>query len=403
MNQDEQILIFAVIKERITIIAEKLCAFQKYEIYKNLMKEVRLIEGLINKFQNQLRKTVHQKQLQDYISIGNEKQEEFTKGWEKILTDYMDKSSTQMGNVDRENREKYNELVSSMIYQIEGKKMKIPHSMKILEIQEKLVAINERVEEAANFRNELKKLKKLNEDRIKKENDDILETFKKNISKELENITRKEENKIKLGEDKLRIDWNKKSDIQNKQINLHINDIICIQNSLTNMYSDMGSKTDELKRTKERQRNTNKAIRQTKTMKDSSVTVGTDIKQNLAFALFNIPTRNFNLSTSSLDGMSGKSNNVKKSILALKYIVNNFKITRFHIASDFNARKFCNVPDSTIGKNDNNLKKKIKKILDQRKHKDEIIIPPSYFYDENLNVVTDAKDYKHLLPQILKK
>jgi hypothetical protein len=214
---------------------------------------------------------------------------------------------------------------------------------------------------------------------------------------------KKENSKIKLGEDKLRIEWNKKSDIQNKQINLHINDIIRIQNSLTNMYSDIGSKADELRRTKERQVNTNKAISQSKTMKDFNVTVGSDIKQNLAFALFNIPTRNFNLSSSSLDGMSGKNSNIKKSILALKFIVNNFKLTRFHIASDFNARKFCNVPDSTIGKNDNNLKKKIKKILDQRKHKDEIIIPPSYFYDENLNIVTDAKDYKQLLPQILNK
>jgi hypothetical protein len=312
----------------------------------------------------------------------------------------MEKSKNQRFSTEKENKEKYSELVNSMIHQIEGKKMKIPHSTKMLEIQEKLVAINERVEEAANFRNGLKKLKKINEDRIMKENDEIMETFKKNVMKEFEAIMKKEDSKIKLGEDKLRIDWNKKSDIQNKQINLHINDIIRIQNSLTNVYFDIGSKADELRRTKERQVNTNKAIRQSKNMKDFNVTVGSDLKQNLAFALLNIPTRNFNLSTSSLDGISGKNTNVKKSILALKFIVNNFKLTRFHIASDFNSRKFCNVPDSTIGKNDNNLKKKIKKILDQRKHKDEIIIPPSYFYDENLCIVTGAKDYKQLLPQI---
>jgi hypothetical protein len=51
-------------------------------------------------------------------------------------------------------------------------------------------------------------------------------------------------------------------------------------------------------------------------------------------------------------------------------------------------------------KNDNNLKKKIRKLLDQRKHKDEILIPPTVFYDDNLNIVKNAKDYKQILPKI---
>ena len=69
MNEDEQILVFIVIKERIQIIAEELCFLKKYELYKDLMREVRSIEVLINKFQNQLRQNVHKKQLDDYQNL----------------------------------------------------------------------------------------------------------------------------------------------------------------------------------------------------------------------------------------------------------------------------------------------------------------------------------------------
>ena len=45
LNEDEQILVFTIIAKRIQIIAEELCYLKKYELYKDLMKEVRLIEA----------------------------------------------------------------------------------------------------------------------------------------------------------------------------------------------------------------------------------------------------------------------------------------------------------------------------------------------------------------------
>jgi len=41
LNEDEQILVFTTIKERIQIFADQLCFMKKYEIYRDLMKEVR--------------------------------------------------------------------------------------------------------------------------------------------------------------------------------------------------------------------------------------------------------------------------------------------------------------------------------------------------------------------------
>jgi len=41
LNEDEQILVFTIIAKRIQVIAEELCQNKKYELFKDLMKEVR--------------------------------------------------------------------------------------------------------------------------------------------------------------------------------------------------------------------------------------------------------------------------------------------------------------------------------------------------------------------------
>ena len=45
LNEDEQILIFSVIKEKMQILAEELCYVQEYQLYKDLMREIRLLEA----------------------------------------------------------------------------------------------------------------------------------------------------------------------------------------------------------------------------------------------------------------------------------------------------------------------------------------------------------------------
>ena len=55
LNEDEQIMVFSVIKEKMGILAEELCYVQEYQLYKDLMREVRLLETDINQFQDELR------------------------------------------------------------------------------------------------------------------------------------------------------------------------------------------------------------------------------------------------------------------------------------------------------------------------------------------------------------
>jgi hypothetical protein len=66
-------LVLSVIKEKMAILADELCYVQEYQLYKDLMREVRLLEIDINTCQNELRTNIQHKQLTEYIDIGDEK------------------------------------------------------------------------------------------------------------------------------------------------------------------------------------------------------------------------------------------------------------------------------------------------------------------------------------------
>ena len=101
-----------------------------------------------------------------------------------------------------------------------------------------------------------------------------------------------------------------------------------------------------------------------------------------------------------MESFGNNKNNQKKNIIALKYMIKNMKLTRFDINSAFNSRKFCNVSGDAAIQNDNNLKRKIRKLIEQRQYKDEIMIPPSMYYDIYLENEIYAKRYRELIPKI---
>ena len=180
---------------------------------------------------------------------------------------------------------------------------------------------------------------------------------------------------------------------------MHISDIVRIQNSLSNMYLAIGKKEDELMREKARKRKTNETMAEFRSIKSYKASPYTNVISNedIAMALLNLSTKHLTINSDS-SGLT-KTGNQKSSFAALKYIIKNMKLTRFDINSDY-SRKFCNVNSDDISKGENNYKKKIRKLLEQRKHKDEIMIPPSLYYDVYLENEVDAKNYRKLLPFI---
>ena len=228
----------------------------------------------------------------------------------------------------------------------------------------------------------------------------------KNLNNKIDTNEHKEMKKIidrfDKEKNKLTISKNKETDILSKQINLHISDIVRIQNSISNMYLDIGKKEDELNRAKQRQRKTNQTIAAFKSIKSYSASpYSTSInKRDIALALINLSGKTLTLNSSMESTGMTKFGSQKKNIIALKYMMRTLKMTRFDINSEFNSRKFCNESNEKSMKNDNNLKRKIRKLLEQRHHKDEIMIPPSLYYDANLNHELDARRYRELLPKI---
>ena len=402
LNEDEQILVFTIIAKRIQLIAEELCQNKKYELFKDLMKEVRNIEAQINRYQNELRQNVHKKQLDNYIEIGREMQTEFNDNWDQKMMAFHNRANKNIEEYQKELKEQLNTYYQNEAAKIHALNLKPNHQIRLLSNQEKLVANNERVEEAVNFRNELVRLVKKDNERLERTKQDMLRNLNKKINKSEKKEMNKITDRLSKERDNLFISRNKETDILNKKINLHISDIVRIQNSLSNMYLKIGSKDDELYREKQRQKKTNETLAAFKSIKKlrSSPYSNAISNTDVVMALLNLSNKPLALNNSmDLAGLN-KFGTQKNSVVALKYIMKTMKLTRFDINSEFNSRKFCNVSHDTALKGENNLKKKIRILLEERKHKDEIMIPPSLYYDNYLEKELDAKNYRQLLPKI---
>ena len=156
LNEDEQILVFTVIKEKMQILAEELCYVQEYQLYKDLMREVRLLESDVNLFQDELRTNIQENQLREYIEIGDEKLQEFYRDWERKFAEFEDESLIKIEELKYEHEEQMEMLNVKLDRAVEAVKIKPSAKLKEMQNNEKLVAVNERVEEAMNYRKELK-------------------------------------------------------------------------------------------------------------------------------------------------------------------------------------------------------------------------------------------------------
>lgn len=81
LSEDEQILMFSIIKERMQVCASELCKICEYGLEKQMLKSIRTLETDIIRYQGILRKRIHKKEICMYTQIGIEKKENFEKFW----------------------------------------------------------------------------------------------------------------------------------------------------------------------------------------------------------------------------------------------------------------------------------------------------------------------------------
>jgi hypothetical protein len=158
LNEDEQILIFSLIKEKMQLLAKELNTIHEYQLFKDLMKEVRQLEQDIVTYQDELRVNIQQTQLTEYIDIGQDKLREFCIKWDEIFEDYRQEQLQKIDELQFFHEEQMEALNTKLDRAVEAVKIKPNKKLKEMQDNEKLVAINERIEEAMNYRKELKDL-----------------------------------------------------------------------------------------------------------------------------------------------------------------------------------------------------------------------------------------------------
>ena len=270
LNEDEQILVFSTVKEKMQILAEELCYVQEYQLYKDLMREIRLLEADICVFQDDLRTNIQENQLREYIEIGDEKLQEFYRDWEKNFAEFENESMIKIEELKYEHEEQMELLNVKLDRAVEALKIKPAIGLKEMQNNEKLVAVNERVEEAMNYRKELKILEIKEAQRI----ENLRQKNADNQRKALLNGQQKEmhqlEAKIETGRHNLKIKMDKDLIILQKEINLHVADIKRIQGLMSRSAMSKGQKADELRRLKEKSRKTQSLLSESKKVQSSA-------------------------------------------------------------------------------------------------------------------------------------
>lgn len=135
---------------------------------------------------------------------------------------------------------------------------------------EKLVAINERIEEAMNYRKELKDLEVQEALRVEKLRNENAEKQRKQLLADQKKEILQLEAKIETGRHNLKIKMDKQLNVLQKEINLHVNDIKRIQGLMSRLAITKGKTNDELRRNKDKARKTNKQLTNSKKIETKS-------------------------------------------------------------------------------------------------------------------------------------
>ena len=405
LNQDEQISVFSLVKEKASILCEELAAIHEYQLYKEVMKEIRLLEKDIVVYQNELRAEIQNRQLNEYIEIGEEKLKDFHYQWEENFENFEKDSMNKIEELKQQHEQEMEDLNMKLDRAVEAVKVKPKARLRELQAQEKLVAANERIEEAINYRKELKDYEIEEAQRV----ENVRHANAMNARNKLLSAQKKEmlqlETKIETSRNNLRIKMEKELNTLQKEINLHVNDIKRIQGLISRLAVKKGETNDELRRNKDRAKKTMNQIKDSKkiggssdkTMKNTLAVTGATIAAGhgynpaAASTLLlggNVKNLTTGMLSSSLGNTNSSGSNMNNQIKPLKYLLTKAPICKFDISANSGNEKLPINKTEDPTKSDMNLKGKIKTLLDQRKPPTEKIPSLCEMYDDDLNLFT---------------
>ncbi|OMJ71735.1 hypothetical protein SteCoe_29979 [Stentor coeruleus] len=250
LNEDEQIMIFSTIKERMQMCSEELCKVHEYGLFKEIMKGIRLIEDDINTYQKIFRSRNQKKELSAYYEIGEQRLKKFLHDWDLKFEDFENDCQERMEKLQSIHTNQMQELNVELEKDTDIFKIKPKAIIKNLQIKERLIAVNERFGEAQIIRNELKQLEIQEQNRVENlillEKDKQRSKLRNKQEKEIEFVMLKNRasyNKLLIQKEQERIKLD-------KQIKLHLNDITKSQNLASSLAEKLAKSRDELRRSK---------------------------------------------------------------------------------------------------------------------------------------------------------
>jgi len=373
LNEDEQILLFSTIKERMQDCADDLCEIHEYALYKDMMKAIRTLEKNILEYQKVLRSRRHQKELNTYYEIGQQKLEAFRGEWKKRYQEFYKACEDNLQQIQERQQIEMQNLEQHLEKDQQFVKVKPKTRLKDLQVQEKIVAAHERYAEAHQIRNELKHLEVSEQNRVQNK---IQEEALKRI-KNLENQHQKEVNQTQVKNEnklyKLKIQEQQEYTRLQKEIKLHFNDITKNQNLASRIAERVGKSRDELRRTKEKSRRLQQYLKESKEIKSYK----TSLEKSQGFPSIGTQSlKNYGV----VSNVSSKLDRLK-SASPLKESTK--RVTKFYIMPDTQETK-----NSSSGFFDySSLASKTNKLLAQSRKTKNPLPSITSFYNDNLELI----------------
>jgi hypothetical protein len=152
------VLLFSLFKSKMLLCSQKLLLIFDYRRFHELMVCVRNLEQAINVYQDTLRTNIYDAEIRRYREVGHEKLDDFLDRYTQEFEVFTVKKTERIYQFESERGREREDLEREITSDTHMVKFKPRRELKDYLTNERLVALEERIEEAANFRKELDKL-----------------------------------------------------------------------------------------------------------------------------------------------------------------------------------------------------------------------------------------------------
>jgi len=398
INEDEQVLLFSVIKEKMVKVSDDLCNIQEYIRYRDMMKAVRKIEVQISRYQDFLRKKIYQSEAAIYHQIGEARFEEFYAYYEEEFKQFNTYSLERISTLRDQHEEQLNVLIDKLDRAVVALKFKPKPTLKEYQTQEKLVSIDERVEEAMNFRKELKDLEVSEAQRINRLRIENIERQKNTLlieqSKEMKHL----ESKMSNEENKLIIRMKRDFDVLMKKTHLHENEIKKIQGLAAKYAMQKALNDGELKRMKAKSKKMNDILVSVNGSSTGGIMGMTSNRSPVSLPPFNgshgtgMTKRGSHFHNSITLNSTDMSN--KTNTEYAKQLTKSPNVISFHLKKSYGEEPPVSAKPVNYANEDKLSHKKVEIYLVNKIEKKDEIPPLTSLYDEFLRPIERSNEEK---------